>query len=117
MFNKNSSARTAAQKSSKGSLFARLPLLLAILMLSAVFCQAQRVRDTVKVVMLVSDTLHYSNFTPQLNKENYFDKSGSVAYVTGYSVREKHNTSDGVIDPGSCMGCNWRDYWKDLSIY
>ena len=41
MFNKNSSAGTAAQKRSKCSLSARLPLLLAILMLSAVCCQAQ----------------------------------------------------------------------------
>lgn len=38
MFNRNSSAGTAAKKRSKCSLFARLPLLLAILLLSAVFC-------------------------------------------------------------------------------
>lgn len=39
MLNRKMSAGTAAQKSSKSSLFARLPLLLAIPMLSAVFCQ------------------------------------------------------------------------------
>ena len=91
---------------------------LVILLLFTVACNAQyRKKDTVKVVMLVSDTLHYSNFIPSLNKENYFDKAGAVAYITGYSVVELHNTSDGNIDPGSCMGCNWHDYWKDLSIY
>lgn len=41
MFNKNSSAGTAAQKRSKCSLLVGRPLLLAILLLSAVFCQAQ----------------------------------------------------------------------------
>lgn len=41
MFNKNSSAGTAAQKSSKSSLLVRSALLLAILLLSAVYCQAQ----------------------------------------------------------------------------
>jgi hypothetical protein len=41
MFNRNSSAGTAAEKRSKCSLLARLPLLLAILLLSAVYCQAQ----------------------------------------------------------------------------
>jgi hypothetical protein len=41
MFNRNSSAGTAAQKRSKWSLLSRLPLLLAILLLSAVCCQGQ----------------------------------------------------------------------------
>ena len=40
-FKRNRSAGTAAKKRSKCSLFARMPLLLAILMLSAVFCRAQ----------------------------------------------------------------------------
>ena len=91
---------------------------LVILLLFTVACNAQyRKKDTVKVVMLVADTLHYTNYTPNISKENYFDKSGSTVWVTGYAVYELHNTSDGVIDPGSCMGCNWHDYWKDLSIY
>ena len=42
MFNKNSSAGTAAQKRSKRSLFSRLPLLLAIPMLCAVFVSCKQ---------------------------------------------------------------------------
>ena len=46
MFKRNRSAGTAAQKRSKCSLLARLPLLLAILLLSAVCCQAQITKDS-----------------------------------------------------------------------
>jgi len=45
--------------------------------------------DTSKVIMLVCDTLHYSNYVEALNKRNYFDKSGVVTWVTGYQI-SKH---------------------------
>jgi len=31
-----------------------------------------------------------------------------------YSVRQKHNTSEGVLDAGFCVNCEWHDYWKHL---
>lgn len=70
-FKRITSAGTAAQKTSKSSLLARLPLLLAILMLCAFSVEAQTLGgaffytdtatekptlDTIKVLLLVSDT-------------------------------------------------------------
>ena len=74
-------------------------VLVANLMLCAVYCQAQRQKDTISVVMVIADTIHYTNYTPKINKKNYFDKAGELFWVSGYSVREKHNTDEGQIDP------------------
>ena len=59
-------------------------------------------QDTVPVFMLVMDTLHYSNYTPQLNDGNYFDKAGAATWVKGHVVRQititkagQHRSSDG----------------------
>ena len=91
-------------------------VLVANLMLCAV-CQAQiGKKDTAHALMLIADTLHYTNYSPQLNKGNYFDKSGTVSWVTGYSVRELHNTAEGVFDSGFYANADWHDYWKDLFI-
>lgn len=53
--------------------------------------------DTVPVIMLVFDTLHYSNYTPQLNDLNYFDKAGALTWVTGYEVQEIENGINGYM--------------------
>jgi hypothetical protein len=66
--------------------------------------------DTVRCVMLVSDTSRDSFGT------------GIVYWMKGYSVREKHNTSEGVNDPyfSRCIDDNgnevpcYHDYWKHL---
>ena len=79
--------------------------LLLISILSTLFCQAQRERDTVRVVILVCDTASTSSSPYE------------TAWRFGYSIRELHNTSEGNIDPGWCANCNWQDYWKDLNIY
>jgi hypothetical protein len=108
MLNKNSSAGTAAQKISKCSLLAGLPLLLAILLLCAVSGQAQRKLDTVRVLILYSDTT-YKGISPTQS-----------TFVL--SVREKHNTGEGVMDSGAaaCVDSHGRivpcynDYWKHL---
>lgn len=108
----------------------------AILLLCAVFCQAQRQKDTVKVVLLVADTSHYySEYmqfqscedvkckdTTQKHKmfishyKNIKEDKGNSGYgqsywVYGYSVREKHNTDEGQIDPYHSFGYVSRDYW------
>ena len=59
-------------------------------------------RDTVSVVLLVSDTFHYSNYSPNLNKSNYFDKSGSITWVIAYSVRKiQYKNIDVSVDPNT----------------
>jgi hypothetical protein len=45
--------------------------------------------DTIRCLMIVCDTMHYTNYTPSLNRDNYFDKSGVVVWVGGYEVIEK----------------------------
>lgn len=75
MLNRNSSAGTAAQKSSKSSLLQRPAIILAMLLLCAVLStEAQTLQlsintdtttsiDTVKVILLVGDTSHrYSEY-------------------------------------------------------
>jgi hypothetical protein len=73
-----------------------------------------QIKDTVPVMLLVADTMHYTNYTPQLNKGNYFDKSGDVSWVKAYSVREKHNEAEGLLDPYMCGNCVYKDYWQHL---
>lgn len=144
-FKRNRSAGTAAQKSSKSSLFARLPLLLAIPMLCAVFSsEAQTTSsindsmflsgatlsfatygqpneykyDTISVVLLVSDTLHYSNYTPTLNSDNYFDKAGAISWVTAFSVRKITIEKRGSHQRGDMMWFNQSDkYYYDTERY
>jgi hypothetical protein len=59
--------------------------------------------DTVKVLMLLCDTHVCQAFHPH----------SAVEWRTGYSVREKHNTSEGVMDSGMSPFA-WNDYWKDI---
>lgn len=114
-------------------------VLAAILLLCAVFCQAQRQQDTVKVVLLSSDTAHYykeymqfqtcedvgCKDTTQKHKmyishfKNVKEDRGNHGHgqsywVYGYSVREKHNTDEGQIDPYHAFGYVSRDYWVHI---
>ena len=101
----------------------------AILLLCAVFCQAQRQLDTLRVMILVSDTtkekVQYccEEDTPPDNLvgTTIITKSGyknvydyNVYWRWGYSVREKHNTIEGIIDPYFYQGVKYEDYWVHL---
>ncbi len=87
MQNCKSSARTTAQKSSKSPLLLRQPCILAMLMLCAVFCQAQLQligyappipKDTVKCYLLeITDT---SNTTTKWSKGYVARNSEMVAF-------------------------------------
>lgn len=44
--------------------------------------------DTISAILLVSDTLHYSNYTPAFSNANYFDRAGLVNWVTAFAVRK-----------------------------
>jgi hypothetical protein len=102
-----------------------MKLLLAILLIAPLFCIGQnkeeRKTDTVRVMMLVCDTTnkpthHFVNYP-----ENALRKLDAqlVYWIYGYSIREKHNTSEGVIDAGFsiCIDENgkevscYHDYW------
>jgi hypothetical protein len=106
-----------------------------ILLLCAVFSQAQsRKIDTIKVVLLVSDTTHYiSEYqvwqsceqagckTP--HNSNLFSHFktiktdegnggyGNCYWTYGYSVREFHYGNE-FVNEASCWNCP--DYWKHL---
>jgi hypothetical protein len=82
MFNKNSSAGTAAKNRSKCSLFERLPLLLAILMLSAVFsCQAQTI-DFKTDTTLFKDYHYYPLMIMDSSKRvAYLDKDSNLVVI------------------------------------
>jgi len=59
-FKRNRSAGTTVEKRSKRSFFARLPLLLAILLLSAVFCQAQITTDSTWKQLATDSSIKFS---------------------------------------------------------
>ena len=101
----------------------------AILLLCAVFCQAQRQLDTIRVMVLVCDTtkekVQYcceeDTLQDNLGGNTIILKTGyknvydyNVYWRFGYSVREKHNTIEGVIDPYFYHGVKYEDYWVHL---
>jgi hypothetical protein len=45
--------------------------------------------DTLEAIALVTDTLHYTNYTPQLGELNYFDKAGNLTWVKVNVIAEK----------------------------
>lgn len=75
-----------------------------------------RETDTVPRIMVVIDTALTALY-------NTFPSYVYNAYwIKGYAVREKHNTGEGVIDPGfyQCIDKSGRlvpcfnDYWEDI---
>ena len=72
--------------------------------------------DTVKVIMLLSDTSTHKSWVLLLDK-NATVKEAISPYIPycfweyGYSVREKHNTDEDSIDPYFTYGYKCRDYF------
>lgn len=99
--------------------------LIVLVLFSTMVCKAQK--DTVKVIMLLCDTSYgfiqkdgsamlLSEDTVNTNtifSKTYFASDHNVWYDWGYSVRELHNSSEGVNDVGFCLGC-FSDYWKHI---
>ncbi len=57
-----------------------------------------RKRDTVEVRILISA-----------------DSLGPLPFILKcYSVRELHNTSEGIRDPYFCANCTYTDYWQHI---
>ena len=82
------------------------PLLLFFMLLSLQSNAQDKQLDTVKVMLLVNDTTAFA----------------WAQGIYGYSVREKHSTSEGVSDPwgricidetGKTVPC-YTDYWKHI---
>ncbi len=73
--------------------------LMIVLMFVCGSCYGQKM-DTVKAMILYCDTTE--TFGWDVVKWGY-----------GYSVREKHNTGDGSIDPGMSPGMYF-DYWQHI---
>lgn len=143
MLNRNSSAGTAAQKWFKCSLLQRPAIILAMLLLCAVlsteaqttitnkdsmflsgltigtisYGQSNEYKyDTVAVVLLVSDTLQYTNYTPHLT--NDYDKSGTINWVTAYAVRKITIEKKGSHQSGDMMWFNDSDkYYYSTERY
>lgn len=96
----------------------------------------QRKQDTVKVICQISDTARQFYIQWRLDLSHakidttkvwggvsgayevpdtiYTDYIKSIYWQELYIVRELHNTSEGVIDPLICQGCNWHDYYQNL---
>ncbi len=73
-------------------------LLFIVLFFSSVICSAQeRQKDTIRVLLLVIDTL------------NSYSKTINWQY--GYSVKEKHSNDEGVYDAGFIAGWKRKEYW------
>lgn len=83
MIHRNSSAGTAAQKSSKSSLMQRPAIILAMLLLCAVFCQGQ---DTTRIMILVADTTH--RFDTHWESKECPDSIKNSFVICGKEVKE-----------------------------
>jgi len=110
--------------------------IVAMLLLCATFCKGQMQRDTVKVVLLASDTAHYYNEYMQLqtceavgckdtaqihqlvmshhkiikqDKGNY--GQGEAYWTYGYSVRVKRSGGE-MLNGNNCL--NYPYYWVHL---
>lgn len=74
--------------------------------------------DTIPMMALVCDTLHYSNYTPQLNSENYFDKAGNITWVKIFAVRKITIEKAGSHQSGDYMWFNQSDkYYYSTERY
>lgn len=69
--------------------------------------------DTIPCFMLCSDTSFtldtLSKFPKVITLRRYTYEE--IFWLHGYEVREKHNESEGVIDPGFYMGRVYKDYY------
>lgn len=83
MLHRNSSAGTVAQKSSKRSLIQRSAIILAMLLLCAVYCQGQ---DTLKVMILVADTSHRFDTHKEVKEDKGNYGWGQSFWVIGFVV-------------------------------
>ena len=88
--------------------------------------EPERQLDTVDVLMMVSDTTEQFYIDTKFTHGEIFDglyvdyfekdtvwtgtKNHEIYWRFGKEVLELHNTSEGNIDAGACLGC-WEDYW------
>lgn len=89
-----------------------------IFLLCSILSHAQQSKnDTIKVVMLVSDTLNVTKFHEMSDKKItanrlLFDMYRNVFVMFGYSVRKLHAGSEPKNDSSYCIDCP--DYWEHL---
>ena len=89
-----------------------LVVLVANLLFCTVFCQVQKQQDTIRVMLLMSDTLktkiilccredtlndNLGGITIMRTQYSKNDYSTNVYWKFGYVVREEHNTNEGQI--------------------
>jgi hypothetical protein len=72
--------------------------------------------DTIPVFLLVCDTLHYSNYTPQLNPNNYFDKAGTPTWVSAFAIRKITIEKAGNHFEGDIFWFNEKDVYHYSTI-
>lgn len=87
-------------------------LLFISFMILATACKGQKLpdRDTVKVIMQVSDTVDNKNYTTSAHNRNYFSKANFIIWVIGYSVRERYNHNQESNGDWNCFNCE--DYMR-----
>lgn len=82
------------------------------------------IRDTQRIVMMVSDTAIIRVIDSVSRKELSRRYDPGVFWIFGYVIREKHNTAEGEVDPGGqiCVDQSgkqipcFQDYWKSVGL-
>lgn len=92
MLHRNSSAGTAAKQSSKCLLIQRPAIILAMLLLCAVFVQAQAKYDTTRVIMLVSDTSDQNTITTDYDTFVKACDSCMMTYKQNVTTYKEHGS-------------------------
>lgn len=87
-------------------------ILFASLMICSFVCKGQKLpdTDTIRVIIQVSDTVEYKNYTTSAPNRNYFDKANWVIWVMGYSVRKRYNHNQESNGDWQCFNCE--DYMR-----
>lgn len=89
-------------------------------------------RDTIKVIISISDTSVHSSvstnykmvicgdttkpFPCDYKHDTSYHYDSNIYWVFAYEIREKHNTSEGIIDPMIYANANYVDYWQHITF-
>jgi hypothetical protein len=141
MSNRNSSAGTAAQKSSKCSLIQRPAIILAMLLLCAVLSTQAQTTLTVDSGYFSSGTISFANDRPKKDTAKWKDTvavvllvcdtsniRSSAYWLKAYSVRNgEYELVDVSVDPNtttyvgggvySTTLLGWSPVWKNKAVY
>lgn len=81
------------------------------------YCFDQRQKDTIPTLLLVCDTSKKGNGKWVMIGEDADRYNHTLYWVKGYSIREKHDNTEGIIDPYIMQGFKYQEYYEPIGEY